>query len=214
MAGTPVVINDVCNVRAYTFLDAQLGINNWYFRISATAGTPDVQTVAEGYEAHIAAALKACIATPAIFLGVSARVLGGPGWPTWYSKLLQGAGSGGADPVPKQCAGIFSKITAYGGRKGRGRAYVPFPTESQCEPNGNPTAAYIALINTYAGLHVGNQVLTAGANSVTGNFCLYSNAPGVPEVRPIINITTRDRFATQMRRGDYGRLNAIPPELA
>jgi len=210
------VVGDFCEVKVFTFLDNQLGINVHYGNIMeiAPGGLAEI-TVANALSTWLGTKVKGCICTNAKFLGVSVRQYRvGEAFPpaTVYSKLSAGFGTGGDPPCPKQASGIFRKKTLMGGKKGQGRCYVPFPAVTAVEADGNPTDEYLAAVHDYcARCDLLENVSLDPLLVISFGLMKWRNAASF---RGIIECSEVDRFATQMRRGDYGRLNAIPGPLA
>lgn len=201
-------------MKIYTYLDNQLGINVHYGRIDEIVGGGiGGDLLAIVISEWFSDAIKALISTPAKYLGMSIRQydVGGPKWATLWTKQDAGFGNGGAVPCPKQAAGILSKETAIGGVAGRGRTYIPFPSTDFVEADGNPTNAYLTAATTYANKIDGSENVDL-TNELVITFGLMKWRDAASFKRTT-KVTPRDRFATQMRRGDYGRLNAIPPQL-
>lgn len=207
------ILNQYVEIKAYTYLDNQLGINVHYGYLDAmTAGPVASAAGTNAISTYMAGLLKPIITSAALYLGVSVRQSGGGiagPWATVWSKTAQGYGTGGADPLPKQATGLFTKITPIGGRSGRGRTYVPFPSTTDCEPDGNPTAAYIVKLNSYA-TAVSNVRPIPGLFDIRFGLMRWNT---LASFKAVTDYSSRDRFATQRRRGDYGRVNAIPPQL-
>jgi len=71
------------------------------------------------------------------------------------------------NPLPPQVCGIITKRTGLGGRKFRGRIYLPFFTENANDVGLTPNAATLALMDTLAAeFAVGGTVV--GAAGTTG----------------------------------------------
>lgn len=124
------------------------------------------------------------------------------------SILLQGPGTAGAGLLPSQASGLISWYTATLGKSGQGRTYVPFPAPASNEADGTPTAAYIAALDTLAfSIRSPKVVVDAG---ITGTFEHVLYAGGIATPVLVIDSTQRNAWATQRRRGAYGRANANP----
>jgi hypothetical protein len=110
--------------------------------------------------------------------------------------------------LPTQVSGIITKRSSFTGRANRGRIYFPFPATQSLDTDETPKAAYVTLIQAYAD-NIG------ALHSVT-------SAGGSANLTPIIVNRTlshlvvwedslaRKRWATQRRRGDFGRTNVLP----
>lgn len=124
------------------------------------------------------------------------------------SNANAGVGTLGATPQPRQVCGLTSWYTALAGHKQRGRTYWGFPASNLDSGNGVVSAAGIAL---YAALGSALQNLTAvvaGPRSCSCKFVLYHR--GDHTNTTITSKITRSEWATQRRRGSFGRANVSP----
>lgn len=106
-----------------------------------------------------------------------------------------GPGTGGANSVPQNCAYLVKKITAAGGRTGRGRMYVPGVPDAVVENNGAISSA------TLSGMNGSLPTWLSNMNGVTGiDQCvlLHSLVGDVPN--DIIGLQLDPFIATQRRR--------------
>jgi len=211
-----VVNGDFVEVKIYTFLDNQLGENVLYGMMQASVGPQDAATIAIDVRNWFRTKYTDLMANDAVFLGISLRTWGiAVGYPDfatiWSKQDPWQAGTAGAVPCPKQASGIVSKYTPYGGRRGQGRSYVPFPATDSVEADGNPTAAYLADLTTLGNAMVGPDPVGGGNYDIQWGLMKWRQ-PNT--FLALVNSIPRDRFATQRRRGDYGRVNAIPAPLA
>lgn len=202
-------INEIYEMRAYTLMGGQAGINVLHFRVAAFAGSgaSDVQ-IADAWNQAIAATLKACMSSTASFRGVGVRRLKPTLSVETFSILNQGSGGVAGDPLPKQITGISTLRTLTPGRRGRGRIYVPFPAESQNDADQTPTAAYLVVLFNYTSVAIASLLAGINPNTNTLESIVYNRASGTGI--PITSFTARDKWATQRRRGDYGRTNILP----
>lgn len=209
-----VIVNQFLEIKTYCHLDNQLGINVHYGQIQIIgAGGIGITDLTSDISTWFATSMKALLCTPALYLGVSVRQYdngGGNNIPYW-SKTGQGYGSAGATPCPKQCAGILTKTTLDGSRAGRGRLYIPFPATADVEADGNPTAGYLTRAIALAAAIDGDENVSSDPEVVL-RFGLMHWRVASSFIRTN-DVIARDRFATQRRRGDYGRINAIPSQL-
>jgi hypothetical protein len=119
-------------------------------------------------------------------------------------------GTAAGNPIPNQVSGIITKTTAFAGRANRGRTYVPFPAASfNLAPNDTPTAAYVALLDALGIVLFAPMALTLGADTVNVTPVLFHRRTGFNT--PITNFRSRQLWATQRRRGNYGTANTLPP---
>jgi hypothetical protein len=119
-------------------------------------------------------------------------------------------GTGGSTALPKQTAGLITLRSSVVGKKNRGRQYVPFPATASDQGAGVPTLLYLAdLIPLGAALRNVTVVGDAGPAN-TADFSPIIWKKGSPTHAFITSMVVRRAWATQRKRGDYGRLNASP----
>lgn len=184
----------------------QWGINILHYkRTDAVVPPLPEANVAVAMDALWAPLLKAAISSEAGYMGLSVRVLNPTGLPAIVTASA-GAGTGGAQVLPRQVSGIITKRTEFAGRSYRGRMYVPFPSEADSDTFGAPNAGYLGALSNIAIQMV--SVVTVGAG-YSFQPVVYQRA-NILNSAPIINYRVNDRFATQKRRGSYGKQNSGP----
>lgn len=110
--------------------------------------------------------------------------------------------------LPTQTCGLVSLYTDTLGKTGQGRMYVPFPAQNQMDDNGTPVALYLTVLGNLGLAHTTNKTIISGG--VTGVFTPVLYVPGGVPPKPIIKYIVRDAWATQRRRGSFGRTNSMP----
>lgn len=117
-------------------------------------------------------------------------------------------GTFGAGLLPTQTCGLISLYTAIMGKTGQGRFYMPFPSTVANTAPGGLSGGYLTALNDFIPLLTDNITITsAGA---TGLFrpCLY--VPGGAPPKFIYSGTPRTAWATQRKRGAFGKTNSLP----
>lgn len=211
--GPALAVSDIVQVAFRCQLGDQAGINVRHWKVMALSSTGDNYLNAAGDAVRTGgfpAAYKALIATPATYNGFRIRVLHPTLSLDYPDAGGAGAGSGGAAPLPRQCTGFIRLRSATPGRGKSGRSFIPFPTESQCQPDGKPEDAYVSLLDTLGTLY--QSVLSWG----TGGYAspvIYAR-PQPDAVPPLTygwayvrTVTSVQAFATQRRRSAFGRVN-------
>jgi hypothetical protein len=117
-------------------------------------------------------------------------------------------GTGGVGILPTQTSGLISLYSNDLGRSGQGRVYVPFPAPGDANDDGTPTAGYMTKLNALKNALTTNQTVPSGG--AVGTFSPVLYVPGGPPPKLITYGIARDAWATQRRRGAYGRVNANP----
>lgn len=200
---------ELWQMRAIMATSDQIGINvtHWLIVDPGTPPRTDAQ-FALACETQVAASYKALIGASATFKGCSVyRVLPEPATLPAVSGTLAGVGTLGGDLLPKQTCGVVTWTTIFAGPAYRGRIYVPFPAEAGNDADSTPTAGYLASLNALAVAYNNFVAFTAGGVTATIQQVLRhgGDVPIVPT--PITSYIVRDKWATQRRRGDYGRRN-------
>jgi hypothetical protein len=114
------------------------------------------------------------------------------------------AGTGTADPLPTQLAGVVTLRTALAGKSYRGRVYIAGADEDQSDSTGRIDAAYNTAIDAFI-TGVAADMATEGITLAV--LSRPRTAPPFPvawggAVTPVTSITTRDTsWDTQRRRG-------------
>lgn len=115
--------------------------------------------------------------------------------PVVYEKTYAEVGTMVGHPPPSNCAVLVRKNTALGGRRGRGRMYLPpfMLAEGSVDPNGNLDSAFVT----------GNTQNCTTAFVTNMNPVLFHNSDGVtpaPAPTPITSVAVQSKIATQRRR--------------
>jgi hypothetical protein len=196
-------------------MQQQAGLMVRHYRVSAQTGTGGtLGQIATKLEQVLAPVTIPLLATLANHYGVLVRIVGiGPSSPPAWDTSLAAVGSAAGEVLPKQTAGLISWITAFSGRGNKGRTYVPFPVEASNTQAGVPDVNYQALLTNLASVYFSFQT-TAGANNATLEPVLYHRA--LHTGSPLLGFAVRAKWATQRRRGDFGRINqlGINPAIA
>lgn len=189
----------------------QTAIQRRYFRCTATTGTgATTADAANLLDTTLGPVYIGLINNNASYLGTSVRKvsLPGPFLAAAVSVLNAGVGTAGAIAQAKQTAGLIRFRTDFIGKKQRGRAFVPFPASADDAGNGVPTAGYMTRLNNLASQIILPFVAGAGVNTATLNACLF--VPKTGAFSPITFGLGYPAWATQRRRGDFGRTNTPP----
>jgi len=182
-------------------------------------GTPATdQDVADQVDAAVAAPYKDLMPADAAYRGAQCTILNVT--PPYLARTIPasananaGVGVAAGAPMPGQVSGLISLQTTRASRAGRGRTYVGFPAMVHDNGAGNPTAAYVALLVALADqIAVGLSISTGGRTATLVRVLLHTinKFEVVPPPDGIISFVARAKWATQRRRGDYGRLNVSP----
>lgn len=162
------------------------------------------------HEAGMAAAMIPLLSSSAAYYGSQVYLenpIGAPPRPD-SDATLAGAGTAGAGLAPTQVAGLLSLYTATLGKTGQGRFYIPFPWIDDVSTDGTPTVGYQTNTETLGSFLTTDRVMVVGA--VTGRFAPVMYPGGAAPIKFITGYKTHNAWATQRRRGSFGRTNVTP----
>jgi len=124
------------------------------------------------------------------------------------STVAATVGTLGGDPLPPQTAGLIKLTTALAGRSGRGRLYVPFPSENVNTAAGVPSAGYIVNLGALGDNFVGLKTAGVGGDGVQYRWGLKPSFLEPLVLRPFVGQVPRVAWATQRRRSFVNRGDA------
>lgn len=207
-----MIVGSTYRMRFYCTYLTQTSINQCDFRVlSITAGAPLDSDVCSALSGFVGVFYKPCLNQVATYHGADLRLLStGPVPLPVNSTTGSGAGTGGADPLPTQVCGIFTKNSGTTGRANRGRFYVAFPSLADMTAgNEYPTLGYTAKVFNLSGQVTGPRNLVVPSGTLNIEWGLGKTGASLAFV-PTPSATARRLWATQRRRGDYGRPNPPP----
>lgn len=206
-----LALNDIWMVRYAAYTSDQAAINTVHYRVTSLTGTVADTAVVNTLDTAVHTAYKNIMSDDARYRGVSAqRVLPTPKSKPAVRVLNDGSGLIAGEILPSQVTGIISAATAFAGRSQRARVYLPFPSETDSEVPGIPTAAYVANAQTLANLIYADQpiVVTPGVNEALLSPIVFHRAGSTFDY--ITTKTAKRLWATQRRRGSFGQRNTMP----
>lgn len=168
------------------------------FGVRLTAGVSDPEDVAD--EIHldwVAAFAPAELDANYAVVGVSVTLGqdGGPG-PTGDNTTRSGGARAGSAPPPNCCV-LVRKRTALGGRRNRGRMYLPagYLLEGDVDENGGIAAGALTTLQASTDAF---RVAVLGGTNYDAMVILHSAAPTTPTV--ITSTPVDNTIATQRQR--------------
>jgi hypothetical protein len=191
-------------------LNGQVALPSMHYKILSITGAPTDIDVATAFDGIGGSELIPMMSLLVTYKGALAQIIAPlPVKAKVSFTSSTGPGTGGTTLQPQQVCGLASFTTALAGRSQRGRYYVPFPWSGAIATGGEgPSAAYITLGNNLAIALGGLNSVGAGANTATVVAVVYHS--DFLSGDPITNRSFRAKWATQRRRGDYGRQNVSP----
>lgn len=190
----------------------QISVTSWKFQLQSLTGSSFFTSTA--FLTQVAGDLSILIppllANDALFYGLMLYLENpiGPRPRPDTSGVLALNGTAGAGMLPTQTSGLISWYSDVLGKPGQGRSYIPFPAPASNDTNGTPTAAYGADLASLASYLANNIVIADPPATGTFNMVLY--AGGISTAFLIDDGVPRDAWATQRRRGSYGKANSLP----
>jgi len=199
---------DIIKTIVYCQLQGQVSMNSFYHRVGPTlAAQYTDQQFASVFFALIQAPYLALLNQNATLRGLTCQVIN----PTLYDVVTHsnpGAGLVAGDAMPPGTSLSVERRTGVGGRKNRGRFYIPFPSEFHNDANGHPNAAYLALAATLATATIQTIGLTGGANEVGVAPVQWPSDVGVG--RLITSMKTATEWTMNNSRSHKSSLNTTP----
>lgn len=190
----------------------QVSISTFFYLVSnSPAPTLTDADWALGFDAQVGANVKAILNNNAQYRGVISQITDLFGKALFVSRssvVGAGTGTGGPDALPKQACGITSWYTALPRQANRGRTFWPFPATAHDTGDGTPDVTYVTQVDALAAAIQTFTTFTTGGRTANFSFQLQHRKLG--NVTAVIARTTRSVWATQRRRGAYGRQNHPP----
>jgi hypothetical protein len=204
---------NIFSVKPSCWTLSQIGINVLHYRVVSHTGVGVTELeAATFFDGLLSPLLANLLYNGATYLGTGVRNLSSiPPSAGAVSTVGTTIGSRGPNPLPLQTSGLIKLITGFSGRSKRGRIYVPFPSNSDNTVNDTPTLAYVTNLAFY-----GSALTSAGAIGGTGGtiVCQMVIKPRVGfAVTDVIGGISREGWATQRRRGFFGRPNPPIPAV-
>lgn len=200
---------DVVEVKFFCQCRDQIGINVRHFEVYSIS-TPSLseEKAAHMMSLDVSSQYASILGADASYRGLQLRKLKPTLGATFTATDGGGQSGSGGEVLPRQTCGIITLRTAEPGRAGRGRVYFPFPGESHTTIDGRPNPAYLADLNDLGDRFVNTWMLSEEELVINFKGVLYHRSAGT--TTNLTGYQTRQKWATQRRRGDYGRPNALP----
>src|SRR5215831_870430 len=201
-----VLVNDLIQARVYCYFQSQLSVNVCNYVATAVTPQSTIEDWALSYEALVAPRWRACIAKGALYHGIHATLYrAGQKFRSLFRNASQGVGTTtNLQALPKQTCGIITKLTDFGGPEGRGRLYVPFPYVDGTIDAVGPSNGQQVSMNAVAAV-VAQPITVGSVGFEVQSQPVLINRKTLQRTN-IIGSRTGTLWATQRRRGDYGRL--------
>jgi len=204
-----IVANDIVEVRFYCSLYGQYSINTRHYLCDGIVGTgADELAFATDLDTDFAATFKELLSSFAFYEGVAVQIIRPTRRPAVFRNASRGQGSLGDDPLPSQVAGLIKLVTNTATRKGRGRIYLPFASESVNGDDAKPTGPYVANLEALANDLLDDYTPGAGGNTSSLVPVIYNRV--LHTTIPLTASYARTLWATQRRRSFLAGGDRIP----
>jgi hypothetical protein len=203
---------DVIIMKTFCWRAPQLGLNIRHWKIiSSTGGGVAMQFIADSIDALMGPLLRSLLHNSASYKGLTLQttLVNEPDPLEYFAKAGEGAGVTVGQALPPQICGLLSLRTRVVGRAQRGRMYVPFPGEDDSGQNGGPNLDYIDRLVTLGQFLTSSLNISTGTGLVNLEPVIYHRKDGTVTI--LNKSLARSSWATQRRRGDFGRVNTLPP---
>lgn len=159
--------------------------------------SPDQAAVDAGFTAF-QNLFKTITTNDSVLVGGHILVGSDPGTVRWESSLTPVVGTVSGVNVPQNTAFLVRKQTELGGRRNRGRMYIPGVPESWCTGAGVVPIGNVTTINTVvSALTVGGSIVTA-FGFLGGPVLLHQSDSQTPTA--VVDLQCQRVVATQRRR--------------
>jgi len=205
-------LGNVYRIEHVCFGQGQLGemVSHWVVDSMVGPGATDPEIAAFFGGGAWAAAIKALLSSTMSFRGARAQNVFPP--PVLASVAVNtsaGPGTVAGDLMSTQTSGLISLATNFAGRRFRGRKYMPFPGEADNDATGVPTAGYLTRLAALRNLFTATQSVVGGAGTTNFKLVIFHKG-GNPVPTVVTGAIAQPIWATQRRRGSYGRPNNQP----
>lgn len=206
-----LVVGEKVLCKFYCNQQNQQAINSVTMAVTGTvgAGLTDAAAV-DLLSTTFGPAYKAWMSGAQFYEGMRLQVTTVPKYP--YVKSIDGAGAGAGvgTNLPSQVAVCVQLHSATFGRRAQGRVYLPFWTTTDLSQPGYLANTGATKAANWATLMIGPiTVSNVGGDSVTFRPQIFSKKFGM--YFDIINAVVDTSFATQRRRSNINRPDAIGP---
>lgn len=209
MPAPDVSVGDILEVSIYCTAGNQVAINVLHYQVAAIGGAVmQYDDLPARAYVHYETAYRNWLSSDANFAGVGVRRMAPDAKTIEYTQIDIVPGEADAMCLPLQVAGLVTFRSDQPGPAGRGRAYIPFTSIQACEGAGEMTDGYKAFLEAVADA-IGPAISWTAVASAWTLTLQQIIAPRIPAI-PIGVSAPTGLWATQRRRGDYGRPNSLP----
>ncbi len=209
MAVPAPAVGDVVEVKVYCEDLEQTSVTTTHWRVDAVNGFGvDMQTLANDFNTAFGAEVPPGMANDVTMSGTGVRILAPVLSIEIESNNASFPGSGLGVSLPRQTSGLLSVYADIPGPKGRGRMYIPFPAATFNTTSGIPTAAWVTHLDSIGTLVTTPFVSGGGVDNIHLRPVLWHRSTRTSD--DLSRFVSRQKWATQKRRGSYGKPNSPP----
>jgi hypothetical protein len=217
MPGSTPIVGDVLEIRTLCFSIDQISVNVMHWRVGNVSGAGvSLQDIAAQFDTDVNGAYKNWMPANCNYRGIGITNLTGERTVEYHATGFTGPGTQTAKMLPTQTTGLISFKTALAGRHMRGRIFPGLPWTDWMLATSQMTAAGLIALNTIRSAIGLAKVASIGANSTTVVLTVM-HRPTLARPIPPNSLTTdvtsavaSGLWATQRRRGEFGRTNQVP----
>lgn len=195
----------------------QVGINVIHLEVTNVTGNPTDADVASARAQAHATAYKTWMCNRSSYRGVGIKILGpGAQFPEVLNGDFAGVGLSGTQQLPLQVSGLIRiRTSQYNtGETGKkyslqGRFYPPFPSRQWSDDEGQMTDAGRAALAGIASTFPLSTTIIGTGGTVDVKVIVVPANPALLKGNAS-QIIALYGFATQRRRGDFGKTNTNP----
>lgn len=216
MPGIFPASGDILQVRIGSYTPNQEGLNILHYKVGIlTTGGATLQEIATTLDGLMSIPYPAWLAIGSRYAGVGVTNITPPRT-VEYTSVVNDSPGAGIGMVPTQVSGLVQIKTFLGGASNRGRIFPPFPGADGVAATGGMNAmglarlgaiaAAIPVTDTIVGMTGSTQIVLVVLHSTT----TYPGGVATPTPTNAVSLKAIPAYATQRRRGQFGRLNAAP----
>lgn len=209
---------DLVRVRFWVKDGDQAAVNTVYYICTGpnTGGVTDLDA-SQSLQVQFNPLYIALLNNNAEWRGVQVQIVRTPTLLPAFDNSNPLIGTAGPIALPKQTASLVQYQSNFAGRKYRGRIYLPFPATADMALDGAPTAGYLTRLLAIKSALEGTFFFTdltgtkfIAVQQVIPHFLKKGQVGPAESPTPVTTWTISSRWATQRRRGAFGRQNLSP----
>lgn len=205
-----LAVGDIIEARYVCNITEQISVNRRHFRVEALNGEGATDAVvAQLLAAVLQTAYTTLMPGDAQFRGVSVQRVSPLPKPIPQADItntLAGQAIGALQPA--QICGVITLRTDLAGRAERGRAYLPFPSDTFVTGTAKVSQAYQDSVMANFPVVWAAPFSVGSPDGVDLQPVLWK--PPAGPAKPITSALVRPEWGTQRRRGGFGAKNTLP----